>query len=99
MNKIIGNAIPILNLNDLNFSAERAGEKLTTPDGGKNTNVLEIQKQESISKKSSIHFQYSSSSRNRVLFYSLFIILSSKSTHVTCNVGSYSHVHSLPPLG
>ena len=53
MNKIIGNAIPILNLNDLNFSAERAGEKLTTPDGGKNTNVLEIQKQESISKKSS----------------------------------------------
>ena len=53
MNKIIGNAIPILNLNDLYFSAERAGEKLTTPDGGKNTNVLEIQKQESISKKSS----------------------------------------------
>ena len=53
MNKIIGNAIQHLNVNDLNFSAERAGEKLTTPDGGKNTNVLEIQKQESISKKSS----------------------------------------------
>ena len=53
MNKIIGNAIPHLNVNDLNFSAERAGEKLTTPDGGKNTNVLAIQKQDSVSKKSS----------------------------------------------
>ena len=50
---ILHKIIQIVYFYKLYIAAERAGEKLATPDGSKNSKILEIQKQDSVSKKSS----------------------------------------------